>query len=393
MSSLLLEASNDIEDPMSYIFESDFTAVQTFVRELVTQSVIPYMERQCAKWNEHILSKRRGISGRFMSLSKRFTPFSSVRSPSGLGGGQSSSGNYESLQGLYRSDTPEAIMRKLADFSFMLRDFKLAQSTYELLRSDFNNDKAWKHYAAANEMAAISLLLITQVASSKIRIELVDQMFETASYSYATRCASQYYALRTLTLGSELLKIRGSKGAVEAARWASRINEMRLVGPYGEALFNERIAACYISVKGLGVLNLGDRARKTAFWATLAAESWLKLDKIKQATKCLNQAEISYGLHDGGVEVIAFDKVQEHLRALSASIVSAANVLHGDMAFATDTNGQVAEVEEVNEKVDQRPHRKSLIGLPIALGQADSIPTTPIRNIENPSSFTDDRFE
>lgn len=41
-------------------------------------------------------------------------------------------------------------MRKLADFAFMLRDWKLAHSVYDLLRTDFNNDKAWKYYAAAH---------------------------------------------------------------------------------------------------------------------------------------------------------------------------------------------------------------------------------------------------
>ena len=389
----MLEASGEIEDPASYIFESDHTAVRTFVRGLVTQSVIPFMERQCAKWNEHILSKRRGISGRFMSLSKRLTPFSSVRSTSGIGSSHSSSGNYETLQGFYKADTPEAIMRKLADFSFILRDYKLAQSTYELLRGDFNNDKAWKHYAAANEMTAISLLLTTQVASSKIRIELVDQMFEAASYSYVTRCSSQYYALRTLTLGSELLRIRGSKGAIEAARWASRINEMKLVGPYGEALLNERIVNYFMSVRGLGALNLGERARKSAFWAALAAEAWLNLDKTKQARKCFSEAEKLYGLYDDKVEGVAFDKIHSRLNSLSASIASAEDDSRGGGAFSVDMDENTAEVEEVSEKIDQRPHRKSLIGLPTAYGQPGAVPITPIRSLESPVNNRDDKFE
>lgn len=359
----------------------------------MTQSVIPFMERQCAKWNEHILSKRRGISGRFMSLSKRLTPFSSVRSPSGTGSSHSSSGNYETLQGFYKADTPEALMRKLADFSFILRDFKLAQSTYDLLRGDFNNDKAWKHYAAANEMAAISLLLTTQVASSKIRIELVDQMFEAASYSYVTRCASQYYALRALTLGSELLRIRGSKGAIEAARWASRINEMKLVGTYGEALLNERIITCFMSVRGLGALHLGERARKSAFWAALAAEAWLSLDKMKQARKCFNEAEKLYGLYDDQLEGVAFDKIREHLSSLSSSIASAEDDPHGSGGFSVNMNENTAEVEEVNEKIDQRPHRKSLIGLQTAYGQPGAVPLTQVRSIESPTSFRNDNFE
>ncbi|KAK5239151.1 hypothetical protein LTR16_012219, partial [Cryomyces antarcticus] len=111
-------------------------------------------------------------------------------------------------------------MRKLADYAFMLRDFKLAQSTYDLLRTDFSNDKAWKNYAGANEMAAISTLLASQSLSTKARLDTVDQMLETACYSYITRCAAPYSALRTLALGLELLKLRGASAADDAARWA-----------------------------------------------------------------------------------------------------------------------------------------------------------------------------
>jgi trafficking protein particle complex subunit 8 len=40
-------------------------------------------------------------------------------------------------------------MRKLADYAFMLRDWKLANSTYDIVRKDFANDKAWKYAAGA----------------------------------------------------------------------------------------------------------------------------------------------------------------------------------------------------------------------------------------------------
>lgn len=40
-------------------------------------------------------------------------------------------------------------MRKLADYAFMLRDWKLAHSTYDIVRKDFANDKAWKYAAGA----------------------------------------------------------------------------------------------------------------------------------------------------------------------------------------------------------------------------------------------------
>ena len=387
------EFSNHHDDSIKYIFESDAMSLRSFVRELVTQSVIPYVERQCAKWNEHVLSKRRGISGRFMSLSKRFTPFSSVRSPSGFSTGQRSSSNYDSIQGTYRADQPEAILRRLADFSFMLRDFKLAQSTYDILRGDFNNDKAWKHYAGANEMAAVSLLLITEAVSSKVRIDLVDQMLETASYSYATRCASQYYPLRTLLLGTELLKVRGAKGAVEAARWAFRIIEMRLVGFYGQALFTERITACYLAVPGTGHLNLGAKMRKAAFWAMLASDSWLRLEKLRQAERCLDQAEKLYGLENSENWDAGFDMICEELHRMRSQIASMKEKQGLGELNQLRSDSDVTEIEEVNEKIDQRPHRKSLIGHANSFGQPDSLAISPLRSAHGTSDYRNDKFE
>ncbi|KAI5290942.1 hypothetical protein KEM55_008467, partial [Ascosphaera atra] len=69
----------DLGEPMGaaqghlhFLPESDVTALRAFVRELVAQSVIPHMEKMVAIWNDQVASKRRGISGRFMSLGRRF---------------------------------------------------------------------------------------------------------------------------------------------------------------------------------------------------------------------------------------------------------------------------------------------------------------------------------
>ncbi|KAF2143829.1 uncharacterized protein K452DRAFT_268256 [Aplosporella prunicola CBS 121167] len=295
------ENLEDVEDPTPCLFESDATALRTFIRELVTQSVVPTMERLTVTWNEQVASRRRGISGRFMSLSKRWTGFgTSSRHSGALQGGSGS--NYDSLQGFYRPDTPEAIMRKLADYAFMLRDYRLASSTYEILRSDFNNDKAWKYYAGANEMTVIATLMTPTHVSSKTRSENLDQMLETASYSYISRCASPYHALRTLALGLELLKLRGSSASEDAARWAARILELRLVGPIGHALFTERMGACYASIQGIGTMQWGVRRRKAGLWAVLAADAWVRMEKSVQAEKCLDESAALYGTRAGAGE-------------------------------------------------------------------------------------------
>nr|OQO30460.1 hypothetical protein B0A51_02802 [Rachicladosporium sp. CCFEE 5018] len=282
------ETSEDDEDATPCIFESDANAIHAFVREMVTQSIIPSMERASAQWNDQVASRRRGISGRFMSLSKRFTTFG-TRSATGpsLGGVSS---NYDALQGIYKPDAPEAIMRRLADYAIMLRDFKLAQSTYEILCQDFKNDKAWRHYAASNEMAAVSMLLAASGSSSKARVEGVDQYLETAYYSYITRVGSPYNALRTVALGVELLRLRGGTALEDCARWLSRAIDDRLVGPVGHVLELEAIASCFTERKAEPTSTLGGRRRKAAFWYTLAADAWLRLEKTSQAEQCLAEA-------------------------------------------------------------------------------------------------------
>ena len=315
-----------------------------------------------------------------MSLSKRWTPFGgSSRGASGPIGGSGSGGNYDSLQGFYRPDTPEALMRKLADYAFMLRDFKLARDTYDILRGDYNNDKAWKYYAGANEMAAVSMLLAPQNLSSRSRSETVDQMLETASYSYITRCIAPYHALRTLATGLELLKLRGPSAADAAARWADRVLENGLVGPVGHALSTERVGACYASRVGLGALHLGSRRRKTALWAILAADQWLKLGMSIQAEKCLNDAGRLYGLTNGSEQALAFPEMLAFYEELRQAAMASRLASHGLVDSEAPEADEETLVEEVSEQFDQRNHRRSLIGAAAPV-IPENEPLTPLKS-------------
>ena len=276
-----------------YIFDSDVSAIRSFLREMVTQSIVPFMENRIMTWNDQVASRRRGLSGRFMSLSKRWTPFGSSRNSS-PNSSQPSNSNYDPHLGIYAPSTPEATMRTLADYAFMLRDFRLAYSTYDFLRSDFSHDKAWAYHAAANEMAAISYLLLPQTSarSERSRAETLDQMLETATYSYLTRCSLPFGATRTLTLAFELLK---SRGLEDAPRWGGRLHELAVLGPIGQAFMSERMAECYRDrARGKGILGLGAKRRQIALWSLLAAESWIRIEKPDQAKRQLSQARQLY---------------------------------------------------------------------------------------------------
>jgi hypothetical protein len=392
------EAPEELDDTSPCIFESDATAIRTFIREMVTQSVVPSMERCISTWNDQVVSRRRGISGRFISLSKKWTGFgggsrnsSATTSPTTTA---ASNSNYDAMHGFYHPDTPEAKMRKLADYAFMLRDWKLAQSVYDLLRVDFNNDKAWRYHAAANEMAALSTLLVSQAAISKTRSETVDQMLENASYSYMTRCGASYEALRCLLLGMELLRLRGGSAADGAARWGSRLLEGRVVGSIGDALIKERVAICYATRKGAGSGAWGAHIRKAALWKILAIDEWLSLGKYTQAEKRMIEVQQLYDKLTNSESLSHFSAAKAFLYGLEREIQVKLSPRAGLDGQELIRDEATPVMDEESEALDLRSHRKSLIGAsapPIA-----SLGTAPLQILQPgiaEASIRDDHFE
>ncbi|KAK9236823.1 ER-golgi trafficking TRAPP I complex 85 kDa subunit-domain-containing protein [Lipomyces kononenkoae] len=278
-----------LETNVRYIFDSDVQSMRAFTHELVVKSLIPFMERCVATWNSQIAASRRGITGRFFSASRRLLGSNSRGSGSGPTN-NATSGNYDPNTGSYGFMTAESQMRKLADYAFMLRDWKLAHSTYDLLAKDFLNDKAWKYHAGSQEMAAASLILSGTPLSSKTRADTLEPLLDSATYSYISRCSQPTYALRTILISSELLRSRGGGAADDAARWLMKAISEKLMGSLAHALIIERVSACYSIRKGVGSQGWGNRRRKAAFWQLVAAKEWVSLDKKQHARLCLDEA-------------------------------------------------------------------------------------------------------
>lgn len=388
------DVEEDVEDTYPYIFESDVTAIRTFIREMVTQSVVPSMERCVSTWNDQVASRRRGISGRFISLSKKWTGFGTTSRAGAGGTGTGAKSNFDALQGFYRPDAPEAVMRKLADYAFMLRDWKLAYSTYELLRSDFNNDKAWEYHAATNEMAAVSTMLIPQAISSKTRSETVDQMLDTAAYSYITRCGDSYGALRCLILGMELLRLRGASSTDDAAIWGSKLLESKIVGSVGDALIKERVSICYATRKGTGLGAWGARTRKAALWNVLAADGWLNLGKYVQAERRLTEVRSLYSKLANHESLSQFSEADAFLANLEREVQLASSPVCGRDREGLTEDEAASSMDEESEALDLRSHRKSLIGATVP--PLASLGTAPLRSLSADDEYAanqDDDFE
>lgn len=353
------------------LHEADINSLKQMTRELVVQSVIPFMERCSATWNDQIASSRRGITGRFFSASRKYFSKGSIFSSqnqqtassnssnsfslpfSGPSAGSPSSssataGGYSTSKACYPYSAPEALLRKLADFAFMLRDYSLANSTYELLKGDFHAVKAWSHLAASQEMSAVSYLMSKEGHSLtiKARIDNIENLLDSATYSYISRCSLPSYALRCIFLASELMCTTTSPSAASegATRWLLKAVNEDITGPLGKAIILERISNAYSVYDAIVYQNKyasqsapqvssasptsttssstaasavpsespeilaarsrkSTRRRKAAFWMLLASRQWASAPidpanqsgTIRDAEKCIDVAQGVYG--------------------------------------------------------------------------------------------------
>ena len=346
------------DDPEIHIFESDASAIRTFLREMVTQSIVPFMETRMMTWNDQVASKRKGISGRFMSLSKRWTGFGSMKGSKT--DSTSSSSNYDASPGAYPPDSPEHTMRQLADYAFMLRDFKLAYGTFDIIRSDFAHDKAWAHHAAANEMSAATYLLLPQ--NAKFRFDAVNALLDSAVYSYLTRCEMPGGALRALIMNMELLKIKRTD---DAPRWGGRLLELGVLSPIEQTLIAERMAECYQLQTLVTDREMGNRVRQAAFWSVLAAQSWIQIRQPEQAKRHMDESLRLLGnFYDLPDNAVPFDNMIPFRSAIQEGFVEITEPLEN--GFSGVSLDDVEEpLTDAKEKLVVQPsssQRRSISG-------------------------------
>lgn len=299
LPNAVLEAESS-NTRIRYLSLPDHTAISSLVREMVIRSIVPFMERSIATWNEEVAAPRRGLAGRFFKVGRSLWG-SSSRAVTPVG-----NGNYDAHTSSYGPDTPEAQLRRLADYAFMLRDWKLANGVYDMLRKDFNNDKAWKHHAGAQEMFVVSLLLQSSTLSERTISETIAPILDSALYNYLPRSTAPYSAIRAMLLTAELLREKGPGSIDEAAKLIMRIMAEKIVGEMTRALLVDRVGFCFATgelhavkvppdVHAAALNYSGSRRRKAAFWKALAAESWSSIGKHRLARQALRESLKVYG--------------------------------------------------------------------------------------------------
>ncbi|QPG74107.1 hypothetical protein FOA43_001429 [Brettanomyces nanus] len=108
-----------------------YDAFNIQLQDIIYKSMIPFMQREIKLWNEHT----------------------------------NDGDSYSPVKGYYSTGASEVIIRRLADWYFMLRDYKNSYTTYEMLKKDFLSDRAYSYLSSLQEFMVLSLML---GASSKV---------------------------------------------------------------------------------------------------------------------------------------------------------------------------------------------------------------------------------
>ncbi|KAJ3048861.1 Trafficking protein particle complex 8 [Rhizophlyctis rosea] len=251
----------------NYLNEHDMNSFEGFVRELVTQRVIKSMERSIQVWNEEIASNRKGIANRLARVVGMFGPKRGQTPPptptidrSGVT--------------IFPYNGPEFIMRRLADYCFMLRDYKAALSTYDAVRKDFQaSEKYVKYLAGVQEMLGLCSLM-TDIAARNT----VNGYHEAAVSGYSEAKCSHFGA-RAAVVYYEMLADRDQyrEAPPLLIRMTGEDSDLR------SALFLEQAAQCFLRLRPPMV-------RKYAFHLILAGHRYSKCNQREHAQRCYMSA-------------------------------------------------------------------------------------------------------
>ncbi|RGB32937.1 ER-golgi trafficking TRAPP I complex 85 kDa subunit-domain-containing protein [Rhizophagus diaphanus] len=318
-----------------YLSEEDIVGIHTFIGELVRKSLIPYMERNIRQWNEQVASSRRGITGRLFSAGRRY--FSTgpksitMNSQSAQSPYVSNPHNNNLVNPIYAYNTPEAQMRKLADYAFMLRDYKFAHSVYDTVKKDFSADKAWKCYAGAQEMIGICLLM----ASTNIGKD-IDHYFEQSVNAFLNRAKAPFYATKATLLYYEMLKFRNLYKDAPAALVRMTSDDSDL----SSAFFLEQAALAFLRCPRAMI-------RKYAFHMIMAGHRYGKCNQREHAYRCYLAASKVFENHSWSLveDHIHFTLGRQsfHLGDLDASLKFFLKLLRASRQPATQQSAYLKE--------------------------------------------------
>ncbi|AAS54585.2 AGR096Cp [Eremothecium gossypii ATCC 10895] len=207
------------------------------INAMVEDLMIPFMNRKISFWDETILQPRKSIfhGNKFL---KRFMN----KTNSSAAGTLSTSSD-----GYFLASSNEFLLRKLADWSFMLSDYKTAYSIYYILLRDF--ELYPQYLSSCQEFSALSLLMgAHSIVTTKMIKNDIDPLI--MKYMDSTVASLNYLGkFRCLVYMAELFLSLSDTwtSAPFAIKYLELIlqNEQLKLGPLSRTMLWERISYAY----------------------------------------------------------------------------------------------------------------------------------------------------
>jgi len=302
---------------------NDNINVKIFLSDFISLTLLPFMERNIHHLNEQVASARRGIN-RFFNAGRKYFGNSSK---------QIQQRNIiATIDGLnrYSYQSAESQMRRLADLSFMLCDFKFAYSVYDNIKKDFNShDQDKKYYAGTQGMIVLCLLMYNSVKLN------IDTIMENSILNY-NKCKSNFYAQKATFSYNFLLKQLNQYKKVTQAFLRITNEESNVLS----GLFLEQTSYCYLKLKPKMI-------RKHAFHLILAGHRYSRCGNREHAYRCYFSAlkiykDKNWTLIDDHIN-FTLGRQAFHLADLDKAVDYFLKLLHGSKQSANQQSAYMKE--------------------------------------------------
>jgi hypothetical protein len=269
----------------SLLSQQDVERIETFIKSFSSQNLIPFMERNIQAWHIEVKSKKKGYTGKLFNAGRSF-----------FGGGSPTvvvpdtfvvgdDGNH-----VFVGTSHELLQRRLADYAFMIRDYRFAYSIYDGLRKDIQgNENALYYMAGCQEMLGICTMMVDSSGKGSVDAYVdaaIDGYRKVEDFVYETRACMLFY---------EVIKEKGfHKDAPFILNKMTGVlsviyNEVQ-DSEFRSALFLEQSALCYLTSKPIAARKYGIFICSNvciAFYLILAEKSYRMCDQTVSAIRCL----------------------------------------------------------------------------------------------------------
>lgn len=217
--------------------------------EIVTKELVPFMDKLMNQWNDETVAPKKSLTSRLFNSKKwgssnksSFFSFGRGEEP------EKSELQYNPTDGYYNGKSPEMIIRRLADWYFMMGDYKNSYNLYDLIKKDMTNDKAYIHSSSLQEFIVASLLLgasnrvnpfnvmsdekSIQSITSKMIADIITPALDSTFYSYLSRFNMKSHSIRLTIIMAELYLLLGQSMAYTQAQSPTSVVSGQSPGMY-----------------------------------------------------------------------------------------------------------------------------------------------------------------